>query len=170
MGLLRAQAENLAQSAHLAHLAHLALLCWLLGCSIGVAHALMFSVTEPWVRATPDGRNAEMFMKLRSSDPATLVAIDSFAARVTTILQGQERQPRQQVPLPANAEVEFKPGSLRIQLSGLVRPLKRGEHVPLTLFVRGADGTVQKTFVQAEVRKRSPTEDELDPRGHSHRK
>ena len=38
------------------------------------------------------------------------------------------------------------------------------------LQVRGADGKEQKTYVNAEVRRRSPTEDELDPRGHTHRR
>jgi len=142
----------------------------LLALTAGAAHALVFSVTEPWVRAAPDGNNAEVFMKLRSSDPATLVAVDSFAARSATILPAQNRHGTRQVELPANVLVELKPGDARIRLAGLVRRLKQGEHVPLTLIVRGADGKEQKTFVNAEVRHRSPTEDELDPKGHTHRK
>ena len=139
----------------------------LLSFAVTSAHAI-FSVTEPWVRAAPDGRNAEFFVKLRSSDEAALVGVDSFAARSAMLLAAGSRAAVRSIPLPANTVVELKADDARVRLAGLVRKLKLGEHVPLTLFVRGADGKEQKVFVNAEVRHRSPTEDELDPRGHQH--
>ena len=125
----------------------------------------VFSVTEPWVRAAPDNRNAEFFVKLQSSDPVTLIGADSFAAKSTTLLAPGTREALKSMPLPANTTVELKPQAHRILLAGLVRKLKMGEYVPVTLFVRGSDGKEQKLFVNAEVRQRSPTEDERD---HAH--
>jgi copper(I)-binding protein len=131
------------------------------------AHAV-FSVTEPWVRTASDGRNADVFMKLRSTDEVSIVSVDSFAAKSVTLHTGSSTRPAQSMVLPANQVVELKPQEAHIRLAGLVRRLKMGEHVPLTLIVRGANAQDQKIFVNAEVRRRSPTEDELDPKGHVH--
>ena len=128
------------------------------------AQAVM-SINEPWVRVAPDGRNAEVFMNLRSSEPLTLVGVDSFAARSTTIRTGDDRVAKS-LPLPANTPVELKSGQSRIRLAGLVRRIRMGEFVPLTLSLRDAQGKAQTLFVNAEVRRRSPTEDEAS--GHAH--
>jgi copper(I)-binding protein len=130
------------------------------------AHAI-FAVTEPWVRADANGRNADVFMKLRSTDAATLTGVDSFAARAATIRIGTAKAAAARLDLPPGAIVELKPGATRIRLDGLVRRLKLGEHVPLTLSVRSANGSEQKHFINAEVRHRSPTDDEAAPHGHS---
>jgi copper(I)-binding protein len=127
----------------------------------------VLSVNEPWMRLTPDGRSADAFMKLRSSDPLTLVAADSFAARATTIRTGENRVAKS-LALPANTLVDLKPEESRIRLTGLVRRIRIGEFVPLTLFLRDAQGIEQQLFVNAEVRQRSPTEDETSGHGHSH--
>lgn len=127
----------------------------------------VLSVNEPWVRVTPDGRSADAFMNLRTSDPLTLVAVDSFAARAVTIRAGENRVAKS-LALPANTLVELKPDASRIRLTGVVRRIKMGEFVPLTLFLRDAQGNEQQLFVNAEVRRRSPTEDEASGHGHSH--
>jgi copper(I)-binding protein len=127
----------------------------------------VLSVNEPWVRVAPDGRSADAFMNLRSSEPVTLVAVDSFAARAVTLRTGDNRVAKS-LALPANAPVELKPDESRIRLTGLVRRIRMGEFVPLTLFVRDAQGNEQPLFVNAEVRKRSPTEDEMTGHDHSH--
>ena len=129
------------------------------------AHAIL-SINEPWVRAAADGRSAEVFMKLKSSDAATLIGVDSFAARTIAIRAPDAKRALAGLPLPANVLVEMKPDDVRIGLSGLVRRLKPGEHVPVTLIVRSADGTQQKLYINAEVRRHSPTEDELNPHAH----
>jgi copper(I)-binding protein len=90
-----------------------------------------------------------------------------------TIQASDAKRAPHKLELPANTLVELKPGESRIRMSGLVRRLKLGEHVPLTLIVRAADGKEQRFFINAEVRHRSPTEDELNPHGHGahqHRK
>jgi copper(I)-binding protein len=130
------------------------------------AHAI-FSVTEPWVRAEANGRTAEVFMKVRSSDAATLIRVDSFAARTATIRSGTAKAATASLDLPAGSIVELKPNASHIRLSGRVRRLKLGEYVPKTLFVRSHDGREQKHFINAEVRHRSPTDDEAVAHGHA---
>jgi copper(I)-binding protein len=125
----------------------------------------VFSVNEPWVRVHPDGRTAEVFLKLRTSEPLTLVTVDSFAARKAT-LERADRRRLERLELAPNEPVELSAGDARIRLSGLVRKLRMGEYVPLTLVFRAADGTAQSFFVNAEVRLHSPSEDELS--GHHH--
>jgi copper(I)-binding protein len=132
-----------------------------------VAHAIL-SINEPWVRAAADGRSAEVFMKLKSSDAATLIGVDSFAARTVAIRAPGSRRPLPELALPANVVVNMKPDDVRLGLNGLVRRLKLGEHVPVTLIVRSTDGTQQKLYINAEVRRHSPTDDELNPHAHQH--
>jgi copper(I)-binding protein len=125
------------------------------------------SINEPWVRVLPDGRSADVFIRLRSSDPLTLVGVDSFAARAVTIRTGDHRVAKS-LALPANTQVELKPDATRIRLTGLVRRVRMGEFVPLTLFLRDRQGNEQRLFVNAEVRRRSPTEDETAGHAHPH--
>jgi periplasmic copper chaperone A len=132
-----------------------------------VAHAIL-SINEPWVRAAVDGRSAEVFMKLKSSDSATLIGVDSFAAKTVAIRAPGGRRALTELALPANVLVEMKPDDVRVGLNGLVRGLKQGEHVPVTLIIRSANGTQQKLYINAEVRRRSPTEDEMNPHAHQH--
>src|SRR5215212_7361572 len=75
----------------------------------------VISITEPWVRATPGGHTAEVFMKLQSSDPATLVGVDSFAARSVSIQQNAAGPPLRKVDLPPNTLVELTPHQARIR-------------------------------------------------------
>ena len=133
----------------------------------GAGHAIL-SINEPWVRASPDGRTADVFVKLKSSDGAMVADADTFAAKRIEIRDDATRRPLKSIELPANSLVEMKPGGTHLRMTGLVRRLKHGEHVPITLIVRSADGTSQKLYMNAEVRHRSPSEDELDPRGHHH--
>jgi len=125
----------------------------------------VFSVSEPWVRAQSDGRTADVFLKLRTSEPLVLVAVDSFAARKVSLERADKRR-LDRLELPANQPVELSASDTRIRLSGLVRKLKMGEYVPLTLVFRAPDGSTQNFFVNAEVRLHSPIEDELS--GHDH--
>jgi copper(I)-binding protein len=128
----------------------------------GGARAVL-SINEPWVRAAADGRSAEVFMKLKSSEAATLIGVDSFAARTIAIRAPDAKRALPEVALPADVLVELKPDGAHLELGGLVRRLKSGEHVPVTLIIRSADGTQQKLYINAEVRRRSPTEDESHP-------
>ena len=58
----------------------------------------------------------------------------------------------QRIALPAGRKVELKPGGYHVMLVDLKQPLAKGDKVPLTLRVEGADKKVTSIEVQAEVR------------------
>jgi copper(I)-binding protein len=128
------------------------------------AHAVL-SINEPWVRPAADGRTAEVFVKLRSSEDAVLASVDSFAARRIEMRGNDGRIAVKSIALPANAIVELKPGQAHLKLVGLHRRLKLGEHVPVTFIITSAGDLKQTVHIDAEVRKRSPSEDEMDAHG-----
>ena len=70
------------------------------------------------------------------------------------------------VALPAQSEVALAPGHDHLSLSGIKRTFKLGERVKMTLMVRDNTGAVSEIAVDAEVRTRSPIDDER--RAHHH--
>jgi copper(I)-binding protein len=123
------------------------------------AHAV-FIVSLPWVLPVARGGSTEVYMDLTSTDGATLVAAASEAAGSASILgPGKTAKTAQSVPLPAGTLVELRPAAYRIRLQGMARSLKLGDHVRLTLTIRGADGAQQEIPVTAEVRHHSALED-----------
>ena len=61
------------------------MLGWLLACGVAFGSApaygaTLFIVTEPWVRVAPNGRSAEAYMQLKSTDGATVVGVRSEIA------------------------------------------------------------------------------------------
>jgi len=129
--------------------------------------AAIFIVTEPWVRLAPDARSAEAYMELRSTEGARLVAVRAAVATgVALLAPGATRAPVAEVPLPADATVKLAPGAFRIALANLDHPLKLGDRVALVLTIETADGGRQEVPANAEVRRRSPTDDHM--RGHKH--
>jgi copper(I)-binding protein len=145
----------------------------LLGSAIATCDAhSVFSINEPWVRVAPDGRSAEVYMRITSSEGAKLVAVTSPQARRIVIhAPGRGKGVVSEVLLPGKQLVVLARGDTRIQLFGLVRKLKLGDRVPLAIAVRGNDGGEQEIPLDAEVRLHSPTEDEGGPdhaHGHKH--
>lgn len=129
--------------------------------------ASVFAVQEPWVRVAPNGRSAEAFMRLRSSDGATIVAVRSeMVVDVAIRPPGNGGATVNAIPLPPGVTVELAPGAYRLVLPKLDRSLKLGDRVPLLLTVEAADGSRQEIPVNAEVRRRSPTDDHLRPHKH----
>ena len=125
------------------------------------------TINLPWVRPSPDARTAEVFMQISSLEDAALVGASSFAAAgITLKAPGQPGKNVKEIVLPPGATVDLVPGGYRLVLSRLTRPFKLGEHVPITLKFRFADGRKQETLVNAEVRKRSAMEDEGQPHAH----
>jgi len=111
-------------------------------------------------------------MRLTSTEGATLISVKSFAAeRVVIRAPGRGKSTVREVVLPARQRVELAPGAYWIQLDGLTRKAELGSRVLLSLTIRNDDGRMQEIPVDAEVRLRSPTEDESHPHhpaGHSH--
>jgi len=142
-----------------------------LACAAFDAQAL-FTINEPWVRVAADGRSAEAYMRLTSTEGAKLVSAASFAAdRVVIRAPGPGRGTVTELVLPASQRVELAPGKYRIQLDGLTRKVGLGARIPLSLTIRHDDGRLQEIAVDAEVRLRSPTDDESHPHqpaGHTH--
>lgn len=133
------------------------------------AHAVaLFIVTEPWVRVAPNARSAEAYMQLRSTEGATVVGVRSeVAAEVTLRVPGKSGRAVREIPLPAGKNVVLAPGALRIALLKLARPFKLGDRVPIVLTIAAPDGSLQEIPVNAEVRRRSPTDDHRVPHVHA---
>ena len=72
-----------------------------------------------------------------------------------------------EIRFPAGVTVLLAPGAYRFALAKLSRPLKLGDRVPLVLIVEAPDGSRQDIPVNAEVRRRSPTDDHKLPHRHS---
>lgn len=117
-------------------------------------------VTDPWVRATvPQQQATGAFMRLTSPVAARLVEVRSPAARIVEIheMSMQDNVMRMRamaagLELPAGAAVNLQPGGYHVMLIDLVKPLKEGETVPLTLVVEGKDKRRETIEVQAPVR------------------
>jgi hypothetical protein len=124
----------------------------------------IFIVNQPWVRPGPRGGTTEAYMDLTSTEGATLVAVRSEIAAVA-IRTKNGSGAIDRLPLTANAMMRLAPGRTRLSLSKLARALVRGEHVALTLTVESADGSRQDIPVTAEVRLRSPLDDERRAHG-----
>jgi|MudIll2142460700_1097286.scaffolds.fasta_scaffold495541_2 hypothetical protein len=128
----------------------------------------VFLVTEPWVRPAAAGATTEAFMELASSDGATLIGVRTAVAERASVIDARGRPLGMDgLPLRAGARVLLAPGAARVALRPLARPLRPGDRVPLTLVIRSTDGAVQAIDVDAEVRRRSPTDDHRGP-AHSH--
>lgn len=126
------------------------------------------AINEPWLRPASKGSSSEVFMELGVSERATLVDVRSPVAANVALAQGSRRSaPPFALELPAQQPVALAAGGTRIVLTRVARPLARGDRVPLTLVLRYADGTTQDVEVDAEVRRRSPSEDHGHG-GHRH--
>lgn len=133
----------------------------------GTISAAVFAVTEPWVRVAPNGRSAEAFMQLLSSDGATLVGARSVVVdKIDLRPPGDGKAAVREISLPAGVTVMLAPGAWRLALPALKRPLKLGDRVPLVLTIKAPDGGTQEIGIDAEVRRRSPTDDHLRPHSH----
>jgi copper(I)-binding protein len=108
-------------------------------------------------------------MNLTSRDGATLVgAASAVAGSVAIRAPGKAAGNLERLPLPAQSVVALAPGGYRLLLGGLVRTLKVGDRVQLTLTIESADGSRQDVDVNAEVRLHSPIDDEIRAHKHAH--
>lgn len=107
-------------------------------------------------------------MNLTSTEGASLVGVVSDAAGVSIRGPGSSQRSLKRLVLPAQSLVALAPGGYRFKLSRLVRTLKLGDRVHLTLTIEAADGSRQDVDVNAEVRMHSPIEDEMRAHKHEH--
>ncbi|MGO9006901.1 MAG: copper chaperone PCu(A)C [Beijerinckiaceae bacterium] len=100
-------------------------------------------VDHPWARATPGGAlTGAVYMTITnaadSSDRltgATSPVADRVQIHEMKVENGimHMRELPNGLTVPANGSVTLKPGSYHGMLTGLKGPLKKGEHIPLTL-------------------------------------
>jgi len=127
----------------------------------------IFVVAEPWVRAGTNARSAEAYMELTSTEGATLIGVRCATTSSIEIRRpGTSRASIPELELPAGDKVMLAPHAYRLVLAGLDHPLKLGDRVAIVLIVMAADGSRREIPVDAEVRRRSPTDDHR--RGHAH--
>ena len=130
-----------------------------------VAQPPAIEVTNAWTRATvPAQKTAGAYLDIRSRNAARLVGVFSPQADVSEIHHtahdgGVARmKPVKTLDLPPGETVRLAPGSYHIMLVGLKSHLKRGDSLPLTLRVAGADGKLREIEVRVEVREPMVTE------------
>ncbi len=146
-----------------------ALLCVLALCHSASA-APVFAVNQPWVAPSGGKKTTEAYLDLTSSEAVVLVAARSeVAAKV--MLRGPEgtKPASHELVLAPGVMVSLAPGAYRLALSGITAPLKRGDRVSLTLTIRHESGALQDIPINAEVRLRSPIDDERRAHRHRHR-
>jgi copper(I)-binding protein len=128
--------------------------------------AATITINEPWVRPATKGGATDVYMELTVSESATLVDVRTPVATRVVLAQGRQRRPPPfALRLVAGQPVLMRDRETRIVLGRVERNLLRGELVTLTLVLRYADGTTQNVDVDAEVRRRSPSDDH---RTHRH--
>ena len=140
---------------------------WVAACGLALALSsaparALFSVNQPWLRPAQTGQSAELYMNLTSTDGATLVAIRSDEA-ANVVFRGPDKLPRalDTLLLPAKMTVTLAPGKAHFALIRLNRPVTLGQRIALTLTIQAANGARQEIPIVAEVRMRSPAEEEL---------
>lgn len=110
-------------------------------------------VRAAWSRATPPGAKIAVgYMEIRNpgSQPDRLVGASTpVAKRVemhVTQREGEVMRMRQvkDFEIPARERITLRPGGSHLMLVDIVRPLKKGERIPLTLrFERAGEFAVE---------------------------
>lgn len=105
------------------------------------------TVSDAWARGTVAQQTASgAFMRIRSAQPARLVAVESPAAGRVEVheMAMQDGVMRMRavagLDLAAGQEVELKPGGFHLMLMDLKAPLKAGDSIDLTLVIEAKDG------------------------------
>ena len=117
------------------------------------------TVKDSWVRGTTPAQKATgAFMKITSSEAAALLTASSPVAGVVEIhtmkmedgVMKMRALPK--LDLPAGKAVKLAPGGNHVMLMDLKQQMKKGDVVPITLKIEGADKKVQTLEIKAEVR------------------
>ena len=117
------------------------------------------TVKDSWVRGTTPAQKATgAFMEITSSEAAALLSASSPVAGVVEIhtmkmedgVMKMRALPK--LDLPAGKAVKLAPGGNHVMLMDLRQQMKKGDVVPITLKIEGADKKVQMLEVKAEVR------------------
>lgn len=117
------------------------------------------TVEDAWARATVPGQPATgAFMTLTADSDSTLLSVQSPAAKDTQIHQSTMKGdvmsmlPVDEVSLPAGEPVVFDANGYHVMLMGLVKQVKEGDELPLTLKIKNAQGEEETLEVNAVAR------------------
>lgn len=127
---------------------------------MGVATSAVGEVTvsEAWVRGTVAAQKATgAYMKLKSTEDSKVVAGSSPVGKIeiheTAMKDGvMQMRALPALELPKGKVVELKPNGYHVMITGLAKPLAKGDTVPITFTVEGRDGKRSTVEVSAEVR------------------
>ena len=117
------------------------------------------TVKDSWVRGTTPAQKATgAFMEITSSETAALLTASSPVAGLVEIhtmkmedgVMKMRALPK--LDLPAGKAVKLAPGGNHVMLMDLKQQMKKGDVVPITLKIEGADKKVQTLEIKAEVR------------------
>jgi periplasmic copper chaperone A len=144
----------------------------LLGFAAAVAASpayALFVVNQPWIHPAQVAQSTEAYMDLTSTEGARLVGVRSDVAKSVSIrVPGGAPGENPRITLPPKVLVPLAPGRYRIALIQLLRTLKLGDRVELTLTIERDDGSRQEIPVNAEVRQHSPIDEERRAHSHAH--
>ena len=122
----------------------------------------VLGIVNAWARPAQAGDNGAVYFVINNptDQPDTLLS-------VTTPLDAQAElhkssmdangvmmmEPQENVPVPANSTVEFKPGGLHVMLVGLTTDLKVGDTIKITLNFEKAGNLL----IEVPIRDTPPT-------------
>ena len=128
-------------------------------CLISLGTQAKTTADGAWARATVPGQNmGGAFITLTSDQDATLIGASSPVSEKmelhTMKMDGEKMLMAQvsSIPLPANTQVQLKPGSLHLMFMGLKQPLTEGQNVAITLKIKLSSGHVETLSIQAPVK------------------
>jgi copper(I)-binding protein len=114
------------------------------------------NVEDAWVRTSVPGQpSSGAFMRVTADSDSKLLSVSSPAARDVQIHEMSMTNdvmrmgPVDSVALPAGKTVSLDPDGYHVMLMGLVKQIKEGDQVPLTLTVENDKGVRETIVVQA---------------------
>jgi copper(I)-binding protein len=124
----------------------------------GSAHAVVVSVSNPWIPSAGIDGSSAAYMDIRSDVDLKLVgATSSWADRIeiraVEIKNGKQTERAvAALDVPANVEVRLAPGGNYLALSAIKRIFGNGDHVPVTLRFEDAKRISHTVDVNVEAR------------------
>jgi copper(I)-binding protein len=117
------------------------------------------TVEDAWVRTSVPGQpSSGAFMRVTADSDSRLLSVSSPVAKNVQIHEMSMTNdvmrmgPVDSVTLPAGKTVSLDPDGYHVMLMGLVRQIKEGDLVPLTLTVENDKGIRETINVQAPAR------------------
>jgi copper(I)-binding protein len=110
--------------------------------SAGAEEGTGVEIHDPWARAAAKGENGAAYLLIHNhsaSEDAVLGASTDVADAAEIHLSQEDANgvmqmsPQISIPLPADSELEFKPGSYHIMLVNLKRDIKKGDEITITI-------------------------------------